>query len=637
MTTDTSKIDQLIKTHNPFAGHIVVRPQQIWGKSYPDVPSINAHASNAVFDAIDKIKKGQHQTVGITITAEKGLGKSHIISRIRHQLQSGQDGVFIYMSKYDNLNKIKCQFLESVTSSLRAFIRPNVMPFQEIAAALINEGMGWKYTTENYIDHVFPKLLKQSLEKYNSVTTVVETLRNRIEQKKSNISNPYIVQAILWTLSTNHINAANFWLSGKELPEAHAKLMGLPNITESDKETQALNNARQILDIVSDYRVPVICFDELDIADIADNGFTAAQVVANLSKDLYNNLKKGVLLLAMYPETWRDQINYLPQAEAVIDRLVSEKSDKNPIALNYLNSDYVVALVQTWLQEFYQKYQQIPPHPLYPFNENKLRELGKSKPTFRSVLRWCAENFVKKETTIDPNPPISTSTSTPKIDPSPVKPFFLAELVHLKNPNDSLLDNEKEISQTLKFCFERLIGETLEGVTVEKVEEFINDNHLDFKIIGNQQKVKIGVDVLQQSGGVGVTTALGKLIDYKRFDLTRGCLVRSKQIGTNAAAARENLRKLLKEKGGEWVSLQFQDIKPLLAIFSVWENRESYELTEDQIFEFIKQRKLIITNPLIKEILSDPSGQEPDNLTDDELPMRIPQSVDNSDNFKLNI
>jgi hypothetical protein len=413
--------------------------------------------------------------------------------------------------------------------------------------------------------------------------------------------------------------------------------MGLPNITDSDKETQALNNVRQILDIVSDYRVPVICFDELDIVDIADNGFTAAQVIANLSKDLYNNLRKGVLLLAMYPETWRDQINYLPQAEAVIDRLVSEKFDRKPINLNYLNSDNVVALVQTWLQEFYQKYQQIPPHPLYPFHENKLREIGKSKPTFRSVLRWCTENFVPTGNTIDGGDIHKENGNQSKIDPNPVKPFFLAELVHLKNPNDSLLDNEQEISQILKFCFERLIGETLEGVTVEKVEEFINDNHLDFKIIGNQQKVKIGVDVLQQSGGVGVTTALGKLIDYKRYDLTRGCLVRSKKIGTNAAAARENLRKLLKEQGGEWVSLQFQDIKPLLAIFSVWENRDSYELTDKQIFEFIKQRKIVITNPLIREILSDPSGQEPDNLTYDELPMRIPQSVDNNDDIKLNI
>ncbi|MDM3855879.1 MAG: hypothetical protein PT120_13515 [Aphanizomenon gracile PMC649.10] len=618
MNIETSKIDQLIKTHNPFAGHIVVRPQEIWGKSFPDVPSINAHASNAVFDAIDKINKGERQTVGITITAEKGLGKSHIISRIRHQLQTREDSLFIYMSKYDNLNQIQYQFLESVTSSLRAFIRPNVMPYQEIASALINESMGWKHTTEQYISNVFPRLLKQSLEKYNSVATVVETLRSYIEKKKPNITNPYIVQAILWTLSVNHVNAANFWLSGKELPEAHAQLMGLPNITDSDKENQALNNVRQILDIISDYRVPIICFDELDnINQTTDTGFTAAQVIANLSKDLYTHIKKCVLLLAMYPETWNYEIRALPQAEAVIDRVMSEKGDRQPIELRYLNSDHVVALVQTWLQEFYQKYQQIPPYPLYPFDENKLRELGKSKPTIRVVLRWCSENFAKKE-------PIVNGDDIENIDPSPVKPFFLAELVHLKNPNDSLLDNEQEISKTLKFCFERLIGETLEGVTVEKVEEVPNQQHIDFKIIGNQSQVKIGVDVLQISGGVGVTTALSRLIDYKKFDLTRGCLVRSKKIGTNATAARENLRKLLKEQGGEWVSLQFQDIKPLLAIFYVWENHDSYELTEDQIFKFINERKIVITNPLIKEILSDPSGQEPDNLTDDELPMRMP-------------
>ncbi|WP_375472546.1 hypothetical protein [uncultured Nostoc sp.] len=76
MTVTTSTIDDLIKNQNPFAGHIVVRPPQIWGKSFPDVPSINAHASNAVFHAVDQVGKGKRETVGITITAEKGLGKS---------------------------------------------------------------------------------------------------------------------------------------------------------------------------------------------------------------------------------------------------------------------------------------------------------------------------------------------------------------------------------------------------------------------------------------------------------------------------------------------------------------------------------------------------------------------------------
>jgi hypothetical protein len=129
---------------------------------------------------------------------------------------------------------------------------------------------------------------------------------------------------------------------------------------------------------------------------------------------------------------------------------------------------------------------------------------------------------------------------------------------------------------------------------------------------------------------------LKRLIDYKKFDLTRGCLVRSKKINPRAALARERLQQLLQKQGGEWVMLQSQDIKPLLAISFVY-YCESYELTQEEIFNFIKQKRLAISNPLIREILSDPSGQEPHNLTDDDLPMRIPQSISDSNEIDLNL
>ncbi len=113
--------------------------------------------------------------------------------------------------------------------------------------------------------------------------------------------------------------------------------------------------------------------------------------------------------------------------------------------------------------------------------------------------------------------------------------------------------------------------------------------------------------------------------------------MRSKNINPGAALARQHLRILLKEKGGEWVGLQSQDIKPLLAIYFVWSNKDSYELTEEQIFDFIEEKQLAINNPLIREILSDPSGQEPTNLTDDGLPINIPQPIANADNIDLNL
>lgn len=635
MVTNTFTIDDLIRNQNPFAGHIVVRPQQIWGKSFPDVPSINAHASDTVFEAIEKISQGQRETVGITIASEKGAGKSHIISRIRHRIQAEDSSLFVYMSKYDNLNQIKSQFLQSVASSLRAFGSQKVMQWQEIAAALINEAKSWNYTPEQYINQ-YPNWLNQYSIKF------LEKLTQLILEIKPQITNPYIVKAILWTLSTAHANYANYWLSGLELTHTQAEAMGLPNFKNEDREVEALNTVRQILDITSDYRIPVICFDELDNLEVSDSGFTTAQVIANLVKDMYNSLKKGIFMLTMYRETWEDQIRLLPQAEAVMDRLVSNQADRLPIRLNFLNPDDVIAIVRQWLQEFYQENQQIPPHPLYPFDENKLRELGKERPTVRSVLKWCAENFVPSKPIIDDptNSKISTTNTWTSTTIHPVKAYFNSELANVEASIDSLMEEQETMGNALWLAFNSLIGETVEGVAIEDIEEIkasaADDGYIDFRIVGKNRKVRIGVTVVQQDGKF-IGAALNRLIDYRSFDLTRGCLVRSKKINPGAGLARERLRILLKEKGGEWVGLQSQDIKPLLAVYFVWSNKDSYELTEEQIFDFIEEKQLAINNPLIREILSDPSGQEPTNLTDDGLPISIPQSIANADNIDLNL
>lgn len=607
MTNSISTIEDLIRSKNPFAGNTVVRPLQIWGKSFPDVSSINAHASNAVLEAAAQVRRGERQTVGITIAAGKGLGKSQIISRIRHRLQADGNGLFVYMSKYDNLSQINTQLLQSIVSSLRAFGSQGVMQWQELAAALINAANNWNYTPKQYIDK-FPSWWKQ----YSDQT--VDKLTSLVLAIKSDLDNPYILKAILWTLSEAHKMYAIHWLSGCELSLKQSEEMGLPNYNRENQESEALKTVRQIVYLTRDYKVPVICFDELDSAAVDENGFTVAQIVASLAKDLFNNLERGVLLLAMYPETWRDQVMSLPQAEAVIDRLVSEKADRKPINLNYINSDDVVAIVSQWLQEFYQKNQQTPPYPLYPFDENQLRELGKQKPTVRAILNWCAENFEPDEDNY-------------------VKSAFENELANVEGTMESLLDDQVEIAEALWLGFNNLIGETIEQVKIEEIAKVDIKKqykvYIDFKVIGKEEQkdVKIGVAVVQKSGGIDIAAALQRLIDYGKFDLTRGCLVRSKPIRSTAVLARERVSKLLKEQGGEWVLLQGQDIKPLLAISFVHKNRESYELNEEQIFKFIKQKQLAIKNPLIREILSDPSGQELENLFDEDLPVSVPQTV----------
>jgi hypothetical protein len=70
---------------------------------------------------------------------------------------------------------------------------------------------------------------------------------------------------------------------------------------------------------------------------------------------------------------------------------------------------------------------------------------------------------------------------------------------------------------------------------------------------------------------------------------------------------------------GEWALLKSEDIKPLIAILFVLHASEDYELSEEQILDFICQKRIAIDNYLIREILSDPSGQVPEDAIDEEI------------------
>lgn len=351
----------------------------------------------------------------------------------------------------------------------------------------------------------------------------------------------------------------------------------------------------------------------------------------------------------------------MPQAEAVIDRLVSEQADRQPIELKYLNSDDIIALVKGWLQEFYQEHQIIPPHNLYPFDENKLRQQGKERPTVRSILKWCAENFLPIgyiDYKTDENPDFidnnqtnnnANCNETKSVDISIVETYFQKNLADVNKTIDKLLEDEVSISKALRLCIDSLVGETLEGLRIESIEEVepsaANNGFMDFKIIGknigNNRKVRIGVDVVQQDRNV-IGAALGRLIDYETFNLTRGCLVRTNVISPVAIVARERLAILLNKKKGKWVALQSEDIQPLLAILWVYWGSDNYGIKgekeildfQEQVLDFIKQRKIAMNNPLIREIISPPSY---DNLVDNEFPISIPKPIANADNIDLNL
>ncbi|MDF5724144.1 MAG: AAA family ATPase [Rhizonema sp. PD37] len=631
-------LNAAIQSYNPFTNTGIVKEQDVWGKKFPDVPTFNAHASDTVFQAIDLVRSSQSsqdKVTSIAITAQQGVGKTHLLSRIRHRLEREGGAFFIYagVNNYTDLNLVKYQFQQTLADSLSKIGSQQAMQWQEVAAAMVNEAGSGNLQTPTELVKKFDQAYAKSLTHNKNLMNALQT---QVLRKKQNVD-PYIVRAILWTLSETQAPFAIKWLSGEELAQSNADALGLPNLskTSQDREAEALKNIQQILNLVSSSNPVVICFDEIDVKNNStDDGLPTELVITDLVKRLHDTLENSelsrgvVIITVMLPNTWTNKVNSM--LDGTPDRL-SKYTQRKPIDLIYIDSDSFIELVTLWLKDFYETRNLLPPHPVYPFEESQLREYGKKRLTVREALKWCAENFKVCEEVFSSDP---------------LERFELA----LKSENESdigdYLEDNSLVADVLRFGFQTLKGETLEGetstgeklneVTIEDVTEVEpksnNQGWINFKVIGEEQgKVfKIGVAVLQHPHGKAVRAGMGRLIEYDKFDITRGCLVRSKEKKIRKQwDSYQFFNQLLNELGGEWVDLKVEDIRPLIDLYSVYQKRDSYQLTEEQIFEFLKP--LTIENNLLLEILSNPSGKSNEESVEDDT--QIVEDFLNSSNL----
>ncbi|MDX2254513.1 MAG: hypothetical protein NW214_03265 [Pseudanabaenaceae cyanobacterium bins.39] len=627
--SSSENIDNAIKNSNPFSIKFVDQ-HHIWGASFPDVPEINAHISDAVFNAIDQVSKNELPSIGIIISGEKGLGKTQVISRIRHRLQTEGKAFFVYMGNYGDLDYIKSEFLQTLTSSLKRVGVEGVMQWQELAANMVFAARGDRpCTPKDLASGRFASIV-------NNNPKTPETWAGIICKKKPELNNPYLVKAILWTLSENHAPYAISWLSGQELTQAKADELGLPNNTQKT-ELATFKTTCELLSLIANYNNLVFCFDELDDPSCNTTGYTRAQVVASLAKDLRNLINKCVLLMAMYPNTLRNEIK-TAGGEGGGQAASYDRTADKVLELDYLNSDTSVLLVRKWLEDFYTSKELTPPHPLYPFDESEIREIGKERPTARAILKWCSENWKISENIPESSSDKGTNSTETNTEQqfSPVKDAYENALQVIEESIDEFMEDNAAVGYSLFCAFLSLYVADIEidGVKVNDVEwidetaKAVDKGYLHLRITAeeNGKTIKIGVAAILNATGKFVGAALKRLIDYKKFDFTRGCLIRSYQIARGASVPQECVRKLIKEQGGEWVVLLQEHIKPLLALGLIREEIEKYDLTLEQLWDFINENRLVIDNPLIREILSDPSGQEPSELIDDELPISIPSN-----------
>jgi hypothetical protein len=607
MSTASSfdELYEVINKNNPFDVPPIITGQDIWNGSFPDLTTLNAHASDAVFEVIEQVRSGKPKVTSLAFRAEVGVGKSHLIRRIRQRLQADKSAFFVYANKYGDLNLIHYQFRQILADSLKQSNGQGVTQWQELAAAMVNQVVSSKKTALELVEK-FPLALTRSHD-------LIDKLTNAILRVKPKVGDPDIVRAILWTLGdTAHAPFAIRWLAGKELADAKAKELGLPNSTREIKllEADALSASLQIISIASDYNPILICFDELEGTQVNESGYFKSQVVGGLVKDLFDAIQqsdvtKGIVILSVIPPTiWKELVNVkISGIEGVGDRLSSKYPE--PLDLKYADGETVVGIVSLWLEEFYQSQNLVPPNPVFPFEEEKLRDLGSQKPTIRSLLKWCRDNF---------------RVSTP---PPPQKELVQkAYERELSQDGEDFLDESELIARAIYLGLTTLRGQTIENILIQDVTDQItpislNKGSIQFKIIAtdNGKEEAIGVGVIQHTHGMTVGSRLQRLTWYDKFKLTRGCVIRSEDRKINKRWEAHNLRaKLVDEMGGEYIYLVADHVKPLIAILAVYDKREGYGVSEDAISTFIADSQIAFNNLLIRDILSNPSNV----ISDDE-------------------
>ncbi|MGA1101902.1 MAG: hypothetical protein ACO3VB_09060 [Opitutales bacterium] len=416
---------------------------------------------------------------------------------------------------------------------------------------------------------------------------------------------PYLVKAIFWTLSEENSPFAIRWLQGQELSEQQTKELQLPPSSQSFKTVVG------ILDIVSKYYNLLICFDELDNPDYSDMGHHVSVVVSNLVKDLFHKLNQGIILTTMHPGSWKEEVCKNLRGN-IIDKL---KSYCDPIELTYLDGDLTVKFVELLLAKFSEQENFILPHPLYPFQEDDLRRFGqREKPTARAVIRWCQKNWNSILT--DGIPEIQSN----------IERVFKEEL---GNINDSDLESNQTVANALIHGINFCRNQVVENILIHEVAKLGNQDRdfMQFKIIGTEdgKQVCIGVAVQQVDGGTTLGATFKRLLDDKgQLGLTRGCLVRSPSKPMNKNFKTKYLDPLINEKGGEFVKLLLEEVRPIIAFYRTCTGEELRDdISSHDVMEFIQKKgaeyRIAEYNPLIREILSDPSYEVPDLVSEEDI------------------
>jgi hypothetical protein len=357
-----ASIDEIIlREANPF-DPVTFKTGNFWqddsSNAYTTVESIHQEAIVQITQMLDTVAT-DHRTRTVMLAGDAGAGKSYVLNRLKHLLNS--KAFFVYIDPFKESDHIWRHTLRRTVDSLM-----NKPEGQEDSQLLL-----WLKSLPVFQDHGFMKKLLG--ERGLFINNFRSTYPVGIHQAKEFFSALYsLTQPDLYLIACD-------WLRGEDLDEEDLKALGVKKSIDSETFAQGiLSNFGRIS--TSTYPI-VLCFDQIE-SKLLPDGTADIQPIFVVNTTFHaDNLKNFLIIISIVSDTWKQNQHRIQQADK--DRV------EKLVLLKRINLDQAEAI---WASRLYPLHLQADPKPessIFPLSRQALEQKfpgGKTTPRFTLTL-----------------------------------------------------------------------------------------------------------------------------------------------------------------------------------------------------------------------------------------------------------
>jgi tRNA A37 threonylcarbamoyladenosine biosynthesis protein TsaE len=597
---------------NPFRQKPIVSKDEVWGEVMTDLANLNSHVDQNIHQAISDVRNKYTHKVGIVVKGDVGTGKSHVIHRIRKTIENEIKCIFAYIPPYSHASRINSHVRLYLALSLNERDSNGITQWQKLAAAVIKtlEGTDFETKYKQYIEKCSkPDELRKYIittHKRNELVEFFDSLVEAILENQPKLDFNFLKAALFLLLKTAPLAQVGLaWMIGEDFPGT--KEAGLTEFSPEQHEGKSTWMIQQICGLAEVISSPMlICFDQLDCAPASnDSGDSPAMIVAKCIDQIYFQCSNVILLCCAISTMWTEIVE--------LGGGISERVGERSVSTKPPNAEQMLELVKLRLDWFYRQKNLDPSlYPyLYPLHEGEIKKLALRGTGSRDLMKWCADKFESASESVD---------SPPKVDPLEKRQKEFLEVYNelLQRRISVPVDDDDKLGSVISNTMRMIPSGGTADVIVTDVKSFDSPSYALHMIISgydslHNKKVEIGVRVCQTKTAKTFNAVMKRLVDYEKYQLTRGCLIRSAHVLPSWKVGTQLKQQLERDQAGEVVALKKEEIKPLVVIQRIYEEAGNGSaadslngFTKEEVIYFVKELRLVAENPLICEILSAP-------------------------------